>query len=76
MELKEALGEIFKVAKEKFNIQNTGCIGKCYAKYWISYVENGMHFTTEKISLISFLYIAISLILLFFVRNKLNPQYI
>ena len=33
-------------------------------------------FSIEKIALVSFIYILISLILLFFVRNKLNPQYI
>ncbi len=33
-------------------------------------------FTIEQIAMVSFLYIFISLILLFFVRNKLNPQYI
>ena len=33
-------------------------------------------FSIEEIGLISFLYIAISLILLFFVRNKLNQEYI
>ncbi len=33
-------------------------------------------FSIEQIAMISFIYITISLILLFFVRNKLNPQYI
>ncbi len=33
-------------------------------------------FSIEQIAMISFIYILISLILLFFVRNKLNPQYI
>ena len=33
-------------------------------------------FSIEKIALISFIYIMISLFLLIFVRNKLNPQYI
>ena len=33
-------------------------------------------FSIEQIALVSFIYILISLILLFFVRNKLNPQYI
>ena len=33
-------------------------------------------FSIELIALVSFIYIFISLILLFFVRNKLNPQYI
>ena len=33
-------------------------------------------FSIEKIAMVSFIYILISLILLFFVRNKLNPQYI
>ena len=33
-------------------------------------------FSIEQIALISFIYILISLILLFFVKNKLNPQYI
>ncbi len=33
-------------------------------------------FSIEQIALVSFIYIFISLILLFFVRNKLNPQYI
>ncbi len=33
-------------------------------------------FSIEQISMVSFIYILISLILLFFVRNKLNPQYI
>ena len=33
-------------------------------------------FSIEQIAMVSFVYIVISLILLFFVRNKLNPQYI
>ena len=33
-------------------------------------------FSIEQIALVSFIYILISLVLLFFVRNKLNPQYI
>ncbi len=33
-------------------------------------------FSIEQIAMVSFIYISISLILLFFVRNKLNPQYI
>ena len=33
-------------------------------------------FSIEQIAVVSFVYILISLILLFFVRNKLNPQYI
>ena len=33
-------------------------------------------FAIEQIAMVSFIYIFISLILLFFVRNKLNPQYI
>ena len=33
-------------------------------------------FSIEQIAMISFIYISISLILLFFVKNKLNPQYI
>ena len=33
-------------------------------------------FSIEQITMISFIYISLSLILLFFVRNKLNPQYI
>ncbi len=33
-------------------------------------------FSIEQIAMVSFVYIFISLILLFFVRNKLNPQYI
>ena len=33
-------------------------------------------FSIEQIAMVSFVYISISLILLFFVRNKLNPQYI
>ena len=33
-------------------------------------------FSIEQIALVSFVYISLSLILLFFVRNKLNPQYI
>ena len=33
-------------------------------------------FSIEQIALVSFIYIFTSLILLFFVRNKLNPQYI
>ena len=33
-------------------------------------------FSIEKIALVSFIYIFISIILLFFVRNKLNPKYI
>jgi len=33
-------------------------------------------FSIEQIALVSFTYISISIILLFFVRNKLNPKYI
>ena len=33
-------------------------------------------FSIEQIAMVSFIYILVSLILLFFVRNKLNPQYI
>jgi len=33
-------------------------------------------FSIEQIAMVSFIYISISLTLLFFVRNKLNPQYI
>ena len=33
-------------------------------------------FSIEQIAMVSFIYIFIALILLFFVRNKLNPQYI
>ncbi len=33
-------------------------------------------FSIEKIAMVSFIYISISFVLLFFVRNKLNPQYI
>jgi MFS family permease len=33
-------------------------------------------FSIEQIALVSSIYISISIILLFFVRNKLNPQYI
>ncbi|MDC3022811.1 MFS transporter [Candidatus Pelagibacter sp.] len=33
-------------------------------------------FSIEQIAMVSFLYISISLILLFFLRNKLNPQYV
>jgi len=33
-------------------------------------------FSIEQIAMVSFIYIFISLILLFFVRNKLNPEYI
>jgi predicted MFS family arabinose efflux permease len=33
-------------------------------------------FSIEDIALVSFGYMTISLILLFFVKNKLNPQYI
>ena len=33
-------------------------------------------FSIEQITMVSFVYISISLILLFFVRNKLNPQHI
>ncbi len=33
-------------------------------------------FSIEQIAMVSFIYIFISLVLLFFVRNKLNPQYI
>ena len=33
-------------------------------------------FTIEQIALVSFIYILISLILLFSVKNKLNPEYI
>ena len=35
-----------------------------------------MGFSIEQIALVSLIYILISLILLYFVRNKLNPQYI
>ena len=37
-------------------------------------IDNG--FSIEQISLIAFMYIFLSLFLLFFVKNKLNPQYI
>jgi predicted MFS family arabinose efflux permease len=33
-------------------------------------------FSIEQIAIVSFVYIALSIILLFFVRNKLNPQFI
>ncbi len=33
-------------------------------------------YTIEQIALVSFIYISVSIILLFFVRNKLNPNYI
>ena len=33
-------------------------------------------FSIEQIALVSFIYILISLVLLFFVRKRLNPQYI
>jgi hypothetical protein len=33
-------------------------------------------FSIEQISIVSLIYISLSIILLFFVRNKLNPQYI
>ena len=33
-------------------------------------------FSIEQIALVSLIYISLSIILLFFVRNKLNPQYI
>ena len=33
-------------------------------------------FSIEQIAMVSFIYISVSLILLFFVRNKLNPQYL
>ena len=33
-------------------------------------------FSIEQIALVSFIYISLSIILLFFVRNKLNPKYI
>ena len=33
-------------------------------------------FSIEQIALISFIYILVTLILLFFARNKINPQYI
>ena len=38
------------------------------------FIDRG--FSIEEIALISSIYIVISLILLFVVRNKLNPQYI
>ena len=38
------------------------------------FIDRG--FSIEQIAMVSFVYILISLILLFFVRNKLNPQYI
>ena len=37
-------------------------------------IDNG--FSIEQIASVSFIYISLSIILLFFVRNKLNPQYI
>ena len=37
-------------------------------------IDNG--FLIEQIALVSFIYISLSTILLFFVRNKLNPRYI
>ena len=33
-------------------------------------------FSIEQVALVSFIYIAIATALLFFVRNKLNPQYL
>ena len=33
-------------------------------------------FSIEQVSLVSFIYISLSIILLFSVRNKLNPQYL
>ena len=33
-------------------------------------------FSIEEIALVSLIYISLSIILLFFVRNKLNPHYI
>ena len=33
-------------------------------------------FSIEQIGVVSFVYISLSIILLFFIRNKLNPQYI
>ena len=38
------------------------------------FIDRG--FSIEQIAMVSFIYISVSLILLFFVRNKLNPQYI
>jgi len=38
------------------------------------FIDRG--FSIEQIAMASFIYISVSLILLFFVRNKLNPQYI
>tara|TARA_B100001057_G_scaffold128058_1_gene127057 strand:- start:599 stop:1120 length:522 start_codon:yes stop_codon:yes gene_type:complete len=37
-------------------------------------IDNG--FSIEQIAIVSFIYIFLSIILLLFVRNKLNPQYI
>ena len=33
-------------------------------------------FSIEQVALVSFIYIALAAVLLFFVRNKLNPQYL
>ena len=38
------------------------------------FIDRG--FSIEQIALVSFIYIFISLILLFFVRNKLNPKFV
>ena len=37
-------------------------------------IDNG--FSIEQISFVAFVYISLSIILLFLVRNRLNPQYI
>ena len=57
--------ELVLVAKERATQLNTG-------------IEPTLDrdFSIEQIAMISFIYISLSLILLFFVRNKLNPQYI
>ena len=33
-------------------------------------------FSIEQVALVSFIYIALAIVLLFFVRNKLNPRYL
>ena len=37
-------------------------------------IDIGFHI--EQIAMVSFIYISISIILLFFIRNRLNPKYI
>ena len=61
-------------ASQRLISQNSGfSIGK--VNYCLKALID-IGFTIEQIALISFIYIALSAALLFFVKNKLNPEYL